>query len=161
MPTLITMQEYLAMSDDAAIEYEETVVQPIYDDLYSIIKYGRSTHTDRCTFLDAVDQYNLTRTAAEDIFLDRRLRQLHDQHPELHDRLEEYKTKNTYKSEHVITYESNCAALMIQVWWHTIRSQLVVCYRCGTLGTPICKGSRKCSRCYEEQYNPDYGWDTY
>ncbi len=149
MQQLLSLTAYNALPLNEKIEYEETVVQPLYDNLYSTIKCGESTHKDRCVFLDVADQYVLTWTAAEEHFFHRRLQQLHELYPELRDRIEAYYYTNNIR-----------AANTIQQWWCRIRSQLVVCYRCHTLGTPICERSRKCGRCYEEQYHPDYGWDT-
>ena len=87
---ILSYEEYSALSEDAAIEYEESIVQPIYDTLYSVIKSGQSTHEDRLLFLKAVDQYILTWNEAEETFFYRRLHQLHVQYPELHELLDKY-----------------------------------------------------------------------
>jgi hypothetical protein len=87
---LLSFEEYSALSEEAAIEYEESIVQLIYDTLYSVIKSGQSTHEERLLFLKAADQYNLTWNEAEETFFHRRLHQLHVQHPELHELLKKY-----------------------------------------------------------------------
>ena len=87
---LISDESYNTLSDDAKIEYEETIVQPMYDTLYSVIKSGQSTHDERVTFLKAADQYILTWNEAEETFFYRRLHQLRIMHPELHELLDKY-----------------------------------------------------------------------
>lgn len=87
---LISDEAYNALSEEAAIEYEESIVQPIYDTLYSVIKSGQSTHDERITFLKAADQYNLTWNEAEETFFYRRLRQLYIMYPELGPLLDKY-----------------------------------------------------------------------
>ena len=87
---LISNDVYNAMSDDEKIEYEEDIVQPIYDTLYNLIKSGCSTHYQRIVFLMAADQYTSTWNEAEESFFHRRLHQMRILHPELLSLLEKY-----------------------------------------------------------------------
>lgn len=87
---LISNEEYNALSDDAKIEYEEDIVQPIYDTLYNLIKSGHSIHEERIIFLTAADQYKLTWNEAEESFFHRRLHQMRIMYPELESLLDKY-----------------------------------------------------------------------